>query len=383
MTWEFTDRVGRVEESATLAVSKRAAAKEAEGADVVDLSVGEPDFETPTAIREAGKAAIDAGHTTYTPANGIRALREAIVDSLGRRNLEYDADEVIVTPGGKQALYETVHALIEPGDEVVLIDPAWVSYEAMVSLAGGATVRVDTTPHDFQLEPALEDLRAVVTDATELIVVNSPNNPTGAVYSDRALAGVRDVAVDHDVTVISDEIYDRVTYDADHRSLGSLDGMADRTVTINGFSKAYAMTGWRLGYLAAPEPLVAEAGKIHSHSVTCAANFVQHAGITALEDVDDEVDRMVESFRERRDLLVDLFADHGVDVSSPEGAFYLLVPVAEDDHSWAMDAIDEAGVATVPGSAFNAPGHVRISYAADRDRLREGVERLADAGFLG
>ena len=382
MNWEFAERVGRVEESATLAVSKRAAAKEAEGVDVVDLSVGEPDFDTPAAVREAGKAAIDAGHTTYTPANGIRALREAIVESLRRRNLSYDADEVIVTPGGKQALYEAVHALIEPGDEVVLIDPAWVSYEAMVSLAGGSAVRVDTTPHDFQLEPALDDLRAVVTDATELIVVNSPNNPTGAVYSDRALAGVRDVAVEHDVAVISDEIYDRVTYDADHRSLGSLDGMTDRTVTINGFSKAYAMTGWRLGYLAAPEPLVDQAGKIHSHSVTCAANFVQHAGVTALEDVDDEVDRMVDAFHERRDLLVDLFEDHGVDVARPEGAFYLLVPVADDDHSWAMDAIDEAGVATVPGSAFNAPGHVRISYAADRERLREGVERLAEAGFL-
>ncbi len=382
MTWEFADRVGRVEESATLAVSKRAAAKEAEGADVVDLSVGEPDFDTPAAVREAGKAAIDAGHTTYTPANGIRALREAIVESLRRRNLDHDPEEVIVTPGGKQALYEAVHALIEPGDEVVLIDPAWVSYEAMVSLAGGSTVRVDTTPHDFRLEPALDDLRAVVTDATELIVVNSPNNPTGAVYSDRALAGVRDLAVEHDVAVISDEIYDRVAYDAEPRSLGSLDGMADRTITINGFSKAYAMTGWRLGYLAAPEPLVDQAGKIHSHSVTCAANFVQHAGVTALEEVDDEVASMVESFRERRDLLVDLFDDHGVDVVRPEGAFYLLVPVADDDHSWAMDAIDEAAVATVPGSAFNAPGYVRLSYAADRDRLREGVERLAEAGFL-
>ncbi len=382
MTWTFADRVQRVEESATLAVSNRAAAREAEGADVVDLSVGEPDFDTPATIREAGKAAIDAGHTTYTPANGIRALRAAIAENLRHRDLDYDPGEVIVTPGGKQALYEAVHALIEPGDEVVLIDPAWVSYEAMVSLAGGSTVRVDTTPHDFRLEPALDDLRSVVTDATELIVVNSPNNPTGAVYSDRALAGVRDVAVEHDVTVISDEIYDQVTYDADHRSLGALDGMAERTITINGFSKAYAMTGWRLGYLAAPDPLVDQAGKIHSHSVTCAANFVQHAGITALEEVDDEVTSMVDAFRERRDLLVDLFDDRGVDVARPEGAFYLLVPVADDDHSWAMDAIDEAGVATVPGSAFNAPGYVRISYAADRERLREGVERLAEAGFL-
>jgi aspartate aminotransferase len=382
MNWEFADRVDRVEESATLAVSKRAAAREAEGADVVDLSVGEPDFDTPTAIREAGKAAIDAGHTTYTPASGIRSLREAIVADLRRRNVDYDADEVIVTPGGKQALYEAVHALIEPGDEVVLVDPAWVSYEAMVSLAGGSTVRVDTTPHDFQLAPALDDLEAVVTDATELIVVNSPNNPTGAVYTDRALAGVRDLAVEHDVAVIADEIYDQVTYGVENRSLASLDGMGDRTITINGFSKAYAMTGWRLGYMAAPEPLVDEAGKIHSHSVTCAANFVQHAGVAALEEVDDAVAEMTAAFRERRDLVVDLLADHGVDVPAPAGAFYVLVPVAEDDHTWALDAIDEAGVATVPGSAFNAPGHVRISYAADRERLQEGIERLAAADFL-
>jgi aspartate aminotransferase len=384
MNWEFTDRVDRVEESATLAVSKRAAAREAEGADVVDLSVGEPDFETPLPVREAGKGAIDAGHTTYTPANGIRALRAAVAEDLRRRDLDYDPEEVIVTPGGKQALFETVQALVEPGDEVVLVDPAWVSYEAMVSLAGGSVVRVDTTPHDFRLAPALDDLQAVVTDATDLIVVNSPNNPTGAVYSERALAGVRDLAVDHDVPVISDEIYDRVVYEAEPRSLGSLDGMGDRTVTINGFSKSYAMTGWRLGYLAAPDPLVGAAGRVHSHSVTCAANFVQHAGVTALEEVDDAVERMVASFRERRDLVVDLLADRGVDVAVPEGAFYVLVPVpvAEDDRSWAMDAIDEAGVATVPGVAFNAPGHVRISYAASRDRLEEGIERLGEHGFL-
>ncbi len=382
MNWEFTDRVNRVEESATIAVSKQAAAKEAEGADVVDLSVGEPDFDTPAVVREAGKAAIDAGHTTYTPSQGIRSLREAIVADLADRGVEHDPDEVIVTPGGKHALYETVHALVEPGDEVVLIDPAWVSYEAMVNLAGGSAVRVDTTPHDFQLEPALDDLEDVVTDATELIVLNAPNNPTGAVYTDAALAGVRDLAVEHDVAVVSDEIYDEVTYGVESRSLGSLDGMGDRTVTINGFSKAYAMTGWRLGYLAAPEPLVGEAGKIQSHTVTCAANFVQHAGVTALEEADDVVEEMVADFRERRDLVVDLLADNGVSVSAPAGAFYLLVPVADDDQSWAMDAIDEVSVATVPGSAFNAPGYVRISYAASRERLREGVDRLVEGGFL-
>jgi aspartate aminotransferase len=383
MNFEYADRVERIEPSATIAVSNRATALEAEGEDVVDLSVGEPDFPTPTPVVEAGKAAMDAGHTGYAPSRGVLALREAIVDDLQRRNLDYGPDEVVVTPGAKQALFEAIHALIDEGDEVVLIDPAWVSYEAMVKLAGGSLVRVDTSDYDFQLEPAMRDLDKVVTDATDMLIVCSPNNPTGAVYSDAALAGVRDLAVEHDVAVISDEIYDRVVYDdVDPRSLGSLDGMADRTITINGFSKSYAMTGWRLGYMAAPEELVDEAGKIQSHSVTCATNFVQHAGLAALETVDEEIDEMVEAFEGRRDLLVDLLADEGVGVPEPEGAFYLFLPVDDDDHEWCMDAIEEAHVATVPGSAFGTPGYARISYANSEERIREGVRRLADAGFL-
>jgi aspartate aminotransferase len=381
--FEFADRVGRIEPSATIAVKNRAAALEAEGEDVIDLSVGEPDFPTPEPIVEAGKAALDAGHTGYTPSRGIRALREAIAEKLDRDGLAYGADDVIVTPGGKQALFETVQALIDEGDEVVLLDPAWVSYEAMVELAGGAVVRVDTG-EAFGLRAALEDLKRVVTDATDLIVVNSPNNPTGAVYDDDALAAVRDLAVDHDVLAVSDEIYDRVTYDAEPTSLGSLDGMANRTVTINGFSKAYSMTGWRLGYLAAPPALVEQAGKLQSHSVTCAANFVQHAGVTAMESsaVDREVEEMVAAFRERRDRLVEALADGGVDVPTPEGAFYLPIPVAEDDEDWCLRALDEAGVATVPGSAFGTPGYARISYAADVDRLLAAVDRLFEAGLL-
>jgi aspartate aminotransferase len=383
MSFEYADRVERVEPSATLAVSNKASALEAEGEDVVDLSVGEPDFPTPEAVVEAGKAAMDAGHTGYAPSRGVRALREAIVDDLQRRNLDYGPDEVVVTPGAKQALYETIHALIDEGDEVVLVDPAWVSYEAMVKMAGGSLVRVDTAPYDFQLEPAIRDLDKVVTDSTDLLIVCSPNNPTGAVYSDAALADVRDLAVDHDVTVISDEIYDRIVYDdVEPRSLGSLDGMPERTVTINGFSKSYAMTGWRLGYLAAPEELVDQAGKIQSHSVTCATNFVQHAGLAALENVDEEIEEMVDAFEGRRDLLVDLLAEEGLDVPEPKGAFYLFMPVDEDDHAWCMDAIEEAHVATVPGSAFGTPGYARISYANSEERIREGIERLADAGFL-
>ncbi len=383
----FAERVRRVEPSATIAISNAAGRLEAEGVDVVDLSVGEPDFPTPERIVEAGKTALDEGHTTYTNSSGIAPLREAIADTLAETGLDYDPEEVVVTPGGKQALYEVVHTLIDEGDEVALLDPAWVSYEAMVKLAGGDLTRVDTSAYDFALEPALDDLAAAVSDDTDLLVVNSPSNPTGAVYSEAALEGVRDLAVDHDVTVVSDEIYGEITYDADHVSLGSLAGMGDRTITINGFSKAYAMTGWRLGYYAADADLVAQAGKLHSHSVTCATNFVQRAGVTALREVDDEVDEMRDAFRDRRDLLVDLFADHGVEVPVPDGAFYMMLPVTDcagpdDDTEWCEGAIEDAHVATVPGSAFGTPGYARLSYAASEDRLREGVERLADSGYL-
>ncbi|NKE35736.1 pyridoxal phosphate-dependent aminotransferase [Natronococcus sp. JC468] len=382
MTMEFTDRLTRVEPSATLAISALATELENDGADVVDLSVGEPDFPTPENVVEAGKDAMDAGHTGYTTSAGILELREAISEKLDDDGLEHGTDEIIVTPGAKQALYEIVQALVQDGDEVVLLDPAWVSYEAMVKMAGGSLSRVDLSETEFQLEPALEDLEAAVSDDTELLIVNSPSNPTGAVYSDEALEGVRDLAVEHDVTVISDEIYKEITYGVEPTSLGTLEGMADRTVTVNGFSKAYSMTGWRLGYFAGPEELIDQAGKLHSHSVSSAVNFVQHAGIEALENTDEAVDEMVAAFAERRDLVVDLLEGHDVDVAVPDGAFYMMLPVAEDDQQWCEGALEDAHVATVPGSAFGTPGYARISYAASEERLQEGVERLADEGYL-
>ncbi|WP_436930467.1 pyridoxal phosphate-dependent aminotransferase [Halosimplex halobium] len=392
---DFAARVDRIEPSATVAISNKASELEAEGVDVVDLSVGDiVDFDTPENVKEAGKAAMDAGHTGYTPSNGIPALREAIVDKLRDDGLsQYGTENIVVTPGGKQGLFEVFQTLIDDGDEVALVDPAWVSYEAMVKLSDGSLNRVDTAQYDFQLEPALDDLAAAVSDDTEILVVNSPGNPHGAVYSDEALEGVRDIAVEHDVTVISDEIYKEITYDGvEATSIGTLDGMADRTITLNGFSKAYAMTGWRLGYYAAPESVVDQAGKIHGHSVTCAVNFVQHAGVEALENTDEAVEEMRSAFEDRRDMLVDLFAEHGKDVPVPDGAFYLMLPVADSridgdgdqpqDVAWAEEAIETAHVATVPGSAFGTPGWVRLAYANDEERLREGVERLAEHDLL-
>jgi len=382
MSFDFAARVERVEPSATLAISNKASELEAQGVDVVDLSVGEPDFPTPENVVEAGQDAMDAGHTGYTSSNGIPALRDAIAEKLRGDGIDATSDEVIVTPGGKQALYETFQTLIDDGDEVALLDPAWVSYEAMAKLSGGSLNRVDLAPYDFQLEPALDDLAAAVSDDTELLVVNSPSNPTGAVYSEAAFEGVRDLAVEHDITVISDEIYQQITYGVDQPSLATFDGMEDRTVTINGFSKAYSMTGWRLGYLHAPESLISQAAKLHSHSVSCAVNFVQHAGVEAIENTDDAVTEMRDAFRERRDMLADLFAEHDVDVPVGDGAFYMMLPVDDDDQSWCSGAIEDAHVATVPGSAFGSPGYARISYAASEERLREAVDRLASEGYL-
>ncbi|KAB1188964.1 MULTISPECIES: pyridoxal phosphate-dependent aminotransferase [Haloferax] len=384
MNFDFSERVGRVEPSATLAISNLASELEAQGEDVVDLSVGAPDFPTPENIVQAAKDAMDAGHTGYTSSNGIPELKEAIAAKLRGNGVDAEADEIIVTPGGKQALYETFQTLIDDGDEVVLLDPAWVSYEAMVKLANGSLKRVDLAQHDFRLEPALDELAATVSDDTELLVVNTPSNPTGGVFSDAALEGVRDLAVEHDFAVISDEIYERITYDGfEHTSLGSLDGMEDRTITINGFSKAFSMTGWRLGYLHAPSDFIGQAGKLHSHSVSCAVNFVQHAGVEALsERTDDTVEEMREAFEGRRDMLVDLLAEHDVDVAVPKGAFYMMLPVDDDDQAWCEGAIQDAKVATVPGSAFNAPGYARISYAASEERLREAVERLAEHDYI-
>jgi len=386
MTMDFAARVERVEPSATLAISNKAAELEAEGKDVVDLSVGEPDFDTPENITDAAKAALDAGHTGYTSSNGIPELKDAIAEKLHDDGLtQYGPENLIVTPGGKQALYEIFQTVIDDGDEVALLDPAWVSYEAMVKLAGGSLTRVDTADHDFQLEGALDDLADAVSDDTELLVINSPGNPHGAVYTDAALEGVRDLAVEHDITVISDEIYKEITYDGvEATSLGTLEGMEDRTVTLNGFSKAYSMTGWRLGYFAGPEELVDQAGKVHSHSVSCAVNFVQHAGIEAITNTDEAVEEMRQAFAERREFLIGLFEDHGIHVPEPQGAFYMMPEIAPDgdDTEWCDKAISEAQVATVPGTAFGTPGYARISYANSKERLEEAVDRLAEHDLI-
>ena len=375
---KFSDSVERVEPSATLRISDLAGELEGKGADVVDLSVGEPDFTTPEHIRAEAKASLDRDETGYTPSAGIPDLREAIAHKLREENgLRVDRDEVVVTPGAKQALFETIFALVRDGDEVALLDPAWVSYEAMVRMAGGELNRITLDASaGFTLGDV--DLASEVGDDTRLMVVNTPSNPTGGVFSEDELREIRDLAVDHDFWVVSDEIYEKILYGAEHHSLGAMDGMGDRTVTVNGFSKSYAMTGWRLGYFVAPEEVRDQASKVHSHSVSCATSFAQHGAVAAIDGPQEPVEEMVDAFESRRDTLVDALADAGVEIPKPEGAFYAFVPVgSDDDAALCEEILQEEHVATTPGSAFGVPGYMRVSYATGEERIKEGVERFA------
>jgi aspartate aminotransferase len=383
---EFAGRVESVEPAAPFVITNLVSELREQGADIIDLSVGQPDFETPPEIIEATKDALDEGHTTYTPSDGIPELRRAAATFLNERHgLDYGPENIIATPGGKHALYESVQALVDHGDEVIVFDPVWSSYEPMVKLAGGETVHVDLSSHGFHLEHALDDLSAAITDDTALIMLNSPVNPSGMVFSEAAFRGVRDLAVDHDIPVISDEIYKELIFEGDQPSLAAMDGMFDRTVTINGVSKSHSMTGYRLGFMAAPTDHTAQAGKVHSHSVSCAANFTQHAAAYALSEADTEsiAAEMTETFQHRKEIFVDMFAERGVEVAKPESAFYAMFPVdSDDDMQWCKDAVREAGVGLVPGEAFNTPGYVRVSLVDTEERIREAVERLAAEGFI-
>jgi aspartate aminotransferase len=382
----FADRVGAVEPAAPFVITNLVSELQEQGRDIVDLSVGQPDFESPPDVVEATKTAIDEGHTTYTPSNGIPKLRRAAASYLNRRHgLDYGAENILVTPGGKMALYESIQALVDKGDEVIVFDPVWSSYEPMVKLAGGEAVHVDLSPHGFHLEPALDELAAAITDDTALILLNSPVNPSGMVFSQAAFEGVRDLAVDHDLAVVSDEIYKELIFEDDQPSLAALDGMFDRTVTINGVSKTYSMTGYRIGFMAAPTDHTTMAGRVHSHAVSCAVDFAQHAAAYALSEADTDaiVGNMLGKFERRKNVLVDLFAERGVEVAEPESAFYAMFPIdADDDMQWCKNAAREAGVGLVPGEAFNTPGYVRVSLVDTEDRVREAVDRLATEGFL-
>ncbi len=371
-------RVRSVSESATMRIASLAGELKRKGVDLISLSLGEPDFTTPPHICEAAKDALDAGETHYAPSAGIPELREEIALKLQRENnIQAEPSNIIVTPGAKQAVFEAVLSVVDDGDEVLLFDPAWVSYDACVRLAGGRSVWVPTDPYDG-FKP--ENLAEHITAKTRLIIVNTPGNPTGAVYDREVLREISELAIDHDLLVLSDEIYEKVIYGKRHESLAAFDGMEERTITVNGFSKAYAMTGWRLGYLAAPSGLVSQIMKVHSHSVSQAASFVQHAGLAALRGDQQCVIDMTTEFEKRRNLIVKGLNELGLDTPLPDGAFYAFTNVSRygSGDEFAERLLKEAHVAVTPGSAFGSVGanYIRISYATSQERIREALLRI-------
>ena len=380
----FASRVRDLAPSPTLAVSDRARQLKAQGIDVIDLGGGDPDFITPEHIRAAATEAMNAGDTHYVASAGIPSLRKAIADKLRADNgIEVDPNGgVIVAPGGKQALFEAALAFVEPGVDVMIPEPAWVSYGPMVELAGGTAVPVSLNPDD-NWRLTLEALSEAWTPETRVLLINSPNNPTGRVFDEAELAAIATFAQEHDLLVFSDEMYEKILYDGQrHTSIATLPGMAERTLVFNGLSKAYAMTGWRLGYVAGPQPFMQQIEKVHSHSVTCATSFVQKAGVVALNGPQEFISQMVAAWdRRRRNLAERLNAVNGVSCPLVEGAFYAFADIRGTGMTSTQAAdlfLQEAHVAVTPGVAFGAAGegHIRLSFATSDDLLEDAADRI-------
>lgn len=375
-------RVGKVPPSLTLVISAKAKAMQAEGIDVCSFSAGEPDFDTPEHIKAAAQKALDAGKTKYGPAAGEPKLREAIAQKLSRENgLNYKAENIIVTNGGKHSLFNLMLALIEPGDEVIIPAPYWLSYPEMVKLMGGEPVILPTdTQTNYKITP--EQLRQAITSKTKLFVLNSPSNPTGMVYSPAEVKALAEVIVEKDILVVSDEIYEKIIYDdIQHLSIGAANSdVLNNTIISSGFAKAYSMTGWRIGYLAAPVELINATVKIQSHSTSNVCTFAQYGAIAALESSQDCVEEMRQAFAKRRQVIYDLLnAIPGVTCSKPEGAFYMFVNISKICSSsleFCNALLAEQNVAVIPGIAFGADDHIRISYATDLATIEKGIARL-------
>ncbi|MCE8424754.1 MAG: pyridoxal phosphate-dependent aminotransferase [Candidatus Methanoperedens sp.] len=371
-------RLKNITESATLRISNLASELKSQGKDIISFSLGEPDFNTPPHIIEAAKASMERGETHYTPSPGIPELRKAIAEKLRKDNrIDAKPGNIIVTPGAKQAIFEVMLSVLQEGDEAILFDPAWVSYDPCVKLAGAKTVWAPTLSHDGF---APENVAEYVTKKTKLIVMNSPCNPTGGVYSKKTFKEIADLSIDHEILILSDEIYEKIIYDKEHISIGSMDGMQDLTITVNGFSKAYAMTGWRLGYVSAPKDIFTQMLKLHSHSVSQATSFVQYAGIAALLGDQTCITTMVNEFKSRRDLLIEGLNELEIKCARPDGAFYAFADVREygTGEEVAELLLNKAFVATTPGSAFGESGNdfIRISYATSKERIKEALRRM-------
>jgi aspartate aminotransferase len=380
---QLAARMSSIGTETAFEAAARARALEATGRSIIHLEIGEPDFDTPANVRDAAKRALDTGKTHYPPFPGIPELREAIAaDSALRRGFAPDPADVFVTVGGKGVMYYAILALVDPGDEVIVPDPGYPIYESVTRFMGGVPVPIAIRQeNDFRLDP--DELATLVTERTRLIVINSPANPTGGVLTADDLQRIAAIAIERDVAVLSDEIYSRILYDgAEHTSIAALPGMRERTIVLDGFSKTWAMTGWRLGYGIVPESLRHGFGRLLINSVSGATTFAQWGAVEAIAGPQDEVEAMVEEFRARRDLIVDgLNAIPGIRCLRPTGAFYVFPEISGTGLTGAELAdrlLNEAGVSVLAGTAFGEVGvdHIRLSYANSRQNLEEALRRM-------
>lgn len=390
---QLSDRLNRLAPSATLAMSQKSGEMKAQGIDVINMSVGEPDFNTPEHIKAAAKKAIDDNFSRYSPVPGYMDLREAIVAKLKNENgLDYSVNEVLVSNGAKQSVCNAVMALVNDGEEVIIPAPYWVSYPQMAKLAGGVPVIVETGfAQNFKMTP--EQLEAAITPKTRLLILCSPSNPTGSVYSEAELEKLAEVIKRHDdLFVIADEIYEHINYIGRHNSIASVPGMKERTIVVNGVSKAYAMTGWRIGFIAAPEWIVKGCNKLQGQYTSGPSSISQKAAVAAYTASQECVETMRKAFERRRDLIVSLIKDiPGLEVNEPEGAFYVFPKCSSffgksdgsrticNSTDFALYLLEVGHVATVAGDAFGDPECFRISYATSDDNIREAISRVKAA----
>jgi aspartate aminotransferase len=390
----ISDRINRLSESATLKMTKLGRELSAQGINVISLSVGEPDFDTPEHVKEAAKVALDQNFTRYSPVPGYPELRKAIVQKLKEENnLDYDPSQIVVSTGAKQSLSNVILTLVNPGDEVIIPTPYWVSYSEMVTLAEGTSVFIDTTiESDFKITP--EELEAAITPKSKVFMFSSPCNPTGSVYTKAELEGLVKVFEKHPhIYIISDEIYEHINFGDRHESIAQFDSIKDRVIIINGFSKAFAMTGWRLGYLAANKEIAAANDKLQGQTTSGTCSIAQRAGIVAYEQGLESVLKMKEAFERRRQLVYDLLKEiPGVKTNLPQGAFYFFPDISsffgkqdpqgniiKDSSDLALYLLNQAHVATVGGDSFGNNNYIRLSYAASDENLKEALRRIKEA----
>ncbi len=383
-----SQRAARVQPSPTLSITAKIKALQAEGRDILAFGAGEPDFDTPAHIKQAAKDALDQGFTKYTPSSGIEPLKKAVCEKLERENgLHYETKNIIVSVGGKHSLYNIFMAMIDPEDEVIIPSPYWVSYPEQVKLCDGVPVYVDMPESDdFQLKAS--SVEAALTSKTKALVLNSPSNPTGAVFDPEEIRKIAELAVKHDFWVISDEIYDRLTYGEKPLSIASLGpDIYERTLTVNGCSKSYSMTGWRIGYAAGPVEIVKAMGRLQDQSTSNPTSIAQKAAVAALTGPQDVVEEMRKAFQERRDVLVTgLNSLPGVRCPNPGGAFYVFPDVSgwysgdiKGSDALAEVLLEKYGVGVTPGSGFGADNCIRMSYATSMEVIKGGLERLSRA----